>query len=140
MALTITLKPGELFVINGTLVRNGSKSGKLYIETHCRMLRETEIIREEEVDTPCKQIWMTLQIIHLSEDSTDAYTLLLSQIAEISKILPSSAPFISAIITALDGKHTHRALKEAKLLVQHESEFIADNPQMSDLFKLKGTR
>lgn len=127
MALIVQLKPDERFVINGTLIRNGSRGCKLHIETHCRILRETEIIREEEIDTPCKQIWMTLQVIHLAEDPSEAHTLLLSQVAEITKRMPSSGPFVAAIMKALDDKQTHRALKEVKLLVQHERE-LGDGP------------
>lgn len=124
MSLSITLKPGELFVINGTLIRNGGKAAKLTIETQCRMLRETEIIREDEVDTPCKQIWMTLQIIHLSDNPAEAYALLLAQIAEITALMPSSAPYIAALNNALQENHTHKALKEVKRLVQHERELM----------------
>jgi flagellar protein FlbT len=122
MALSITLKPGELFVINGTLIRNGDKAGKLFIETQCRMLRESEIIREEEVDTPCKQLWMTVQVIHLTDHPGEASTLLLSQAAEIVRLMPSAAPYIAAMNKALDEKQTHKALKEVKRLVQHERE------------------
>ncbi|GJD33607.1 flagellar biosynthesis repressor FlbT [Methylobacterium aerolatum] len=128
MSLSITLKPGELFVINGTLIRNGGKAAKLTIETQCRMLRETEIIREDEVDTPCKQVWMTLQLIHLSEPSAETQALLLSQIAEIAAMMPSAAPYVAAILAALDESHTHKALKEVKRLVQHERELAEQAP------------
>lgn len=124
MALTVVLKPNEHFVLNGTLIRNGDRSTKLHIETHCRILRESESIREEEVDTPCKQIWMTLQVIHLSEDPTEAYALLLSQVAEIGQLMPSAAPFIAAILKALDTQHTQHALRAVKQLVQHERELL----------------
>ncbi len=132
MALSITLKPNELFVINGTLIRNGGKGAKLHIETPCRMLRETEIIREDEVDTPCKQIWMTIQVIHLSDDPAQATVLLLSQIAELARLMPSSAPFIAAVMKALDEKQTHRALKEVKRLVQFEREMLDPQTDQAD--------
>ena len=127
MALTVVLKPNEHFVLNGTLIRNGDRSAKLHIETHCRILRESESIKAEDVNTPCKQIWMTLQVIHLADDPSEAYMLLLSQVAEITKRMPSSGPFVAAIMKALDDKQTHRALKEVKLLVQHERE-LCDGP------------
>ena len=124
MALFIALKPNEYFILNGTLIRNGNKSGKLYIESHCRILRESEAIKEEDADTPCKKIWMTLQVIHLAEEPGEAYAQLLLQIAAVTRSMPSSTPYISAILKALDEKHTHRALKEVKTLVQHEAELL----------------
>ena len=125
MALFIALKPKEYFIINGTLIRNGKKSGKLYIESHCRILRESESIKEENVNTPCKKIWMTLQVIHLAEEPGEAYAQLLLQIAAVTRNMPSSMPYISAILKALDEKHTHRALREVKALVQHEAELLS---------------
>src|SRR4051794_26669256 len=109
MALRITLKPNERLVINGTLIRNGSRSGEILIETACRMLRESEIIHEEEVDTPCKQIWMTMQVLHLAEDPIDAHALLFAQATELMKQMPSSAPYIAAMSKALEENQTHKA-------------------------------
>lgn len=124
MALRLTLKPNERIVVNGTLIRNGGRAGEIIIETHCRMLRESEIIREEEVDTPCKQIWMTMQVLHLADDPSEAHTLLLTQATELMKVMPSAAPFIAAMSSAIEEAHTHKAIKEVKRLVQHERDIL----------------
>lgn len=131
MTLRITLKPNERLVINGTLIRNGSRSGEILIETACRMLRESEIIREEEVDTPCKQIWMTMQVLHLAEDPAEAQTLLFTQAADLMKVMPTSASYIAAMSKALEEGHTHKALKEVKRLVQHEREILEQKQNRS---------
>ena len=122
MALRITLKPRERLIINGALIRNGDRNADILIETSCRFLRESETIHESEVDTPCKQLWMTLQMIHLSEGPEDGFNLLFAQATEILKAMPSAAPYVAEISQALDEKHTHKALKVAKRLVRHESE------------------
>ncbi|MDP4021344.1 flagellar biosynthesis repressor FlbT [Methylobacterium sp. NEAU 140] len=121
MALRITLKPRERLVINGALIRNGDRNGDILIETPCRFLRESEIIHESAVDTPCKQLWMTLQMIHLSEEPEAVFGLLFTQAAEILKAMPEAAPYVAEISRALEGKHTHKALKVVRRLVQHEA-------------------
>src|SRR6195952_6043139 len=101
MALRLTLKPNERIVVNGTLIRNGGRAGEIIIETHCRMLRESEIIREAEVETPCKQIWMTMQVLHLAEDPAEAQTLLFTQATDLMKMMPTAAPYIAAMSQAI---------------------------------------
>jgi flagellar protein FlbT len=131
MALRLTLKPNERIVVNGTLIRNGGRAGEIIIETHCRMLRESEIIREEEVDTPCKQIWMTVQVLHLADDPSEAHTLLFTQATELMKVMPSAAQYIAAMSSAIEEGHTHKAIKEVKRLVQHERELLEQNMEHS---------
>jgi len=131
MALRLTLKPNERIVVNGTLIRNGGRAGEIIIETQCRMLRESEIIREDEVDTPCKQIWMTMQVLHLADDPSEAHTLLFTQATELMKVMPSAAPYIAAMNSAIEEGHTHKAIKEIKRLVQHERELLEQNAEHS---------
>ena len=133
MALRLTLKPNERIIVNGTLIRNGNRSGEIIVETHCRMLRESEIIHEEEVDTPCKQLWMTMQVLHLAEDPTEAQILLFSQATDLIKMMPSAAPYIVAMSQAIEEQHTHKAIKEVKRLVQHERELMYQKHEHSNV-------
>lgn len=125
MPLRITLKPFERLIINGASIRNGSKSADFLVETQCRFLREGEILHESEADTPCKKLCVTLQIIHLSENASEAEDLFFRQAVEIMRMMPSSAPFMAEIQTALAEKHTHRAIKTGKQLIFHERDLLA---------------
>lgn len=125
MPLRITLKPYEAIIINGASLRNGSKSADFLIETQCKFLREGEIIRESEADTPCKKLCVTLQIIHLSDDPTETINLFFRQAVDVMKIMPSSAPFMAEIQTSLIEKQTHKALKAGRQLVYHERDLLA---------------
>jgi flagellar biosynthesis repressor protein FlbT len=133
MGLRITLKPRERLIINGALIRNGDRAADFLIETRCRFLRESEIIREEEVDTPCKQLWMTLQVLHLAEDPEELHALLFKQATDLMQAMPSAASYIAAISRALEEGLTHKALKEAKLLVQHEHEVASNRGQSAQV-------
>lgn len=122
MPLSIDLKPFERLIINGASIRNGDRRSSFLIETHCRFLRETEIIYESEVDSPCKKLWLTLQVLHLSEQPKEVEDQFYTQAVEVMRLMPSAASYIAEIKIALDENHTHKALKAAKRLVQHERE------------------
>lgn len=125
MPLRITLKPNERLIINGAAIRNGDRGCSFIVETQCRFLRESEIVLESEADTPCKKICVTLQVIHLSEDATEAETLFYGQAAQILKIMPSAAPFLLEMQRGIEEKETYAAIRAGKQLVQHEADILA---------------
>ena len=47
MPLKLSLKPGETFVVNGAVVRNGERRGILLLENRARVLREKDIMQPE---------------------------------------------------------------------------------------------
>ncbi len=57
MALTISLKPNEQAVIGGAVVSNDEdKRIRLTIKNKCvTILREKDVLKPEDVDTPCKK-------------------------------------------------------------------------------------
>lgn len=126
MPLRISLKARERLVINGAVIRNGGRVADLLIETACQFIRESEIIRESEADTPAKKLCVTLQVIHLADDPTDAKALLMAQSAEVLQIMPSAAPFLLEIQDWLAGGHTYPALRSGRHLVYHERNMMAD--------------
>lgn len=124
MPLKLTLKPFERLIINGASIQNGGRSTSFLIETHCRILREGEILPESEADTACKKLCVTLQVIHLSEDSSAAQALLIRQALELLAAAPSMAPYLCAIQAAVDEGQTHRAIKLGKELVAYERKLL----------------
>ena len=124
MPLRFTLKPHERLIINGASIRNGGRSADFLVETHCKFLRESEIIHESEADTACKRLCVTLQVIHLSDDPTAAETLFYEQATEILGAMPSAASYMTAISEALDARQTHKAIKAGKRLVGYEAALL----------------
>ena len=52
MPLKLSLKPGETFVVNGAVVRNGDRRGVLLLENQARVLREKDILHPRDATTP----------------------------------------------------------------------------------------
>ncbi|NEU15103.1 flagellar protein FlbT, partial [Methylobacterium sp. BTF04] len=110
MALRIELKPSERLIINGALIRNLDRRSAFLVETQCKFLRESEIIRECDADTPCKQLCVTLQVIYLADDPAEAENLFVLQSTAILKDLPGAAPYLLEIHDEVAAKNYHRAI------------------------------
>ncbi|MFT6676405.1 MAG: flagellar protein FlbT [Sulfitobacter sp.] len=61
MALRLTLKPNERILINGCVVRNSDRRQLLIIENHADIVREADLLSEEEARTPVKEVYYFIQ-------------------------------------------------------------------------------
>ena len=126
MPLRIIVKPQERLIINGAVLRNGgSHNITMIVETQCQFLREGELIKEQDADTPCRKLCLTLQVLHLSEDPTEVENLFFAQAVEVMRLMPSAAPILLQIQEALAAKQTYAAVKLGKQLMHHERDMLA---------------
>lgn len=68
MPLKLSLKPGETFVVNGAVVRNGERRGVLLLETQARILREKDLMSPEEATTPMARAYFAIMQMYLLGD------------------------------------------------------------------------
>ena len=72
--LMLKLAPGERFIINGTLLENGDKPGRIRVPSpDVMVLRCRDALKPSEVDTPVKQVYYAIQLLitkDLEEDDT----------------------------------------------------------------------
>ncbi len=124
MPLKLSLKPGESFVVNGAVVRNGDRRGVLLLENRARVLREKDILQPEEADTPAKAAYFAVMQMYLLGE-TDV--ILHSQAAEALETLVRSRPPgaarapVVAISAALAAGNLYGALSKCRKLVQAEA-------------------
>lgn len=67
MALKLTLKPSEKFVINGAVIANGDRRATLVLHNKASILRERDIMKPEDVDSPAKRIYFAIMSMYLDE-------------------------------------------------------------------------
>ena len=58
MALKVELKPGERFILGDSVITNDKQRTRLFVEGKAPILREKDILRPEDADTPCKKIYL----------------------------------------------------------------------------------
>ncbi|MDE1153863.1 MAG: flagellar biosynthesis repressor FlbT [Micavibrio sp.] len=126
MALIIDLKPQERIIIGNALITNDAARARLHIEGEAPILREKDIMRESEANSPCKRIYLTIQLMYLAADPKTLHDIYFDQIRDIQSAAPSTAPIFMKINDHIMNTHYYKALKEARNLIQYESELLAN--------------
>lgn len=73
MPLKLSLKPGERFVLNGAVVQNGDRRASLVLQNKASVLREKDIMQQEEATTPARRIYFPLMMMYLDEAGAAQY-------------------------------------------------------------------
>ena len=73
MALKLSLKPGERFVLNGAVVQNGDRRGVLLLQNKASVLREKDIMQAEDAITPARRIYFPVMMMYLEEANATRY-------------------------------------------------------------------
>lgn len=126
MALIIDLKPQERIIIGNALITNDANRTRLHIEGEAAILREKDIMKEAEANSPCKRIYLTIQLMYIAKDPKELHDIYFKQIHDIQNAAPSTATFFMVINDHILQGHYYKALKEARNLIAHEQELIAN--------------
>ena len=73
MALKLSLKPDERIVINGTVIANGDRRATLIVHNKASILREKDIMQEDEAVTPAKRIYFAVMLMYMEDSKIDQY-------------------------------------------------------------------
>jgi flagellar protein FlbT len=126
MALIIDLKPSERVIIGTALITNDENRTRLHIEGAAPILREKDIMREAEADTPCKKIYFMVQMMYLEPDPSLLHKPYFDQVKLIQEAAPStSIHFMKINDFILNGQY-YKALKEARHLIDYEKELLSN--------------
>lgn len=126
MALVIDLKPGEKILIGTAVITNDAQRTRLHIAGDAPILREKDVMREEDADTPCKKIYFLIQCMYMSPTPQDYHRAYFETIKEIQHTAPTTAFFFLAINEKIIEGSYYKAMREARELVKYEEELIAN--------------
>lgn len=124
MALVIDLKPGEKILIGEAVITNDSQRTRLHIAGDAPILREKDVMQEDQADTPCKRIYFLIQCMYLAAKPAEYHNKYFEMIGEIQKASPSSTIFFMQINEQIMGDNYYKAMKLAKQLIEHEQELV----------------
>lgn len=126
MALKITLKPKERFIIGGSVVSNGNNRCELYFENKVPLLREKEILGESEANTPARRIYFVIQLMYIDENHLATHHQTYWKLVnEFLAAAPSALPLIDQINDMILKSQYYSGLKKAKKLIAYEQEVIS---------------
>ena len=127
MALKLSLKPGEKFVLNGAVVQNGDRRGVLILQNRASVLREKDIMQAEEVTTPARRIYFPIMMMYLDEASAAKFygelALRISEFMSATKNPLILAECVSASRHVL-AREYYKALMAARKIVEYEEKVL----------------
>ncbi len=112
-------------IIGGAVIRNGAKATDFYVENKVAILREKDILAEQEATTPCRRLYLVIQLMYIDDGNLSNYT---GTYWELVKALvdaaPSMVPTLDRISEFLVGGNCYQALKLTQDLIDYEEELI----------------
>jgi len=124
MALVIDLKPGEKILIGKAVITNDSQRTRLHISGDTPILREKDVMKEEEADTPCKKIYLLIQCMYMAPNPKQYYGDYFKLIREVQHAAPRLSFFFLSINEKIIEGNFYKAMKEAKEIIKLEKDLI----------------
>ena len=131
MALKITLKPGEKFVVNGAVICNGERRTSLVIQNKVSILRERDILQEDQIDSAAKRIYFPIMLSYLDQDNASRYyEEFIQRMMDFMNVLESQDALSLCVAISADvmNRNYYRALVNCKKLIKFEEERLNDVP------------
>lgn len=123
MALKITLKPNERMIIGGAVVTNGDTRADFTIDNKVPLLRQKDIMSEDEANSPSRRLYFVIQLMYIDQDNVLTYhNTYWSIVQDIVKAAPSVLGLIDQISELILGNQYYQALKLTKTLIEYEQE------------------
>jgi flagellar protein FlbT len=124
MALKITLKPQEKMILGGAVISNGNSAGcQLIIENKVPILREKDILSENDANTPSQQLYFIIQLMYIDEENLAIHQKnYWGLVNEIVKAAPSTVDLIDQINEEIVSGRFYQALKLTQELIEYEQE------------------
>jgi flagellar protein FlbT len=125
MALKISLKPHERMIIGGAVVTNGDSRTRLVIENKVPLLREKDILSEQEANSPARRIYFTVQLMYVDEENLMTHhELYWNLVEELVRAAPSVITLVDQISEHILFGRYYQALKIAQQLIEYEEEIV----------------
>jgi flagellar protein FlbT len=123
MPLKIDLKPGEKFVINGAVLSVGRDGRSLLLQNEAVLLREKDIMQEEDANTPAKRIYFVIMLMYIdpanSQDYTEKYRRLAIDFVRAAP-MTDVTDLLSAIDKDVASGNFYQALRSCRKLFDIE--------------------
>ena len=124
MGLKVELKPGERIIVGDSVITNDDQRTRLVIEGDAPILREKDILTVEAADTPCKKIYLVVQLMYLARDPVPHHELYFQLVREVLAAAPSTRLHFDRINNHILTGTLYKALKETHRLIEYEKDLL----------------
>jgi flagellar protein FlbT len=127
MSLKIRLKPRERLILGGAVVQNGGGRCDLVVENNVPILREKDILREQDADSACKQIYFAIQLMYVDQKNLDEHQTNYRSLArDVANASPGTLDMIDQINENIARGRYYQALKQTQKLIEYEQAITRD--------------
>lgn len=124
MALVIDLKPGEKILIGSAVITNDSQRTRLHIAGDAAILREKDVMKEEDAQSPCERAYFLIQCMYMARNPKMYHEKYFELVQEIQHAAPKLSFFFLSINEKIMGGNYYKAMKEGRDLIKLERELI----------------
>jgi len=123
MSLKIVLKAHEKVIIGEAVLRNGGRASEFFIENTVPILRQKDILRECDAQSPAKRIYFAVQLMYIDTGERDVHMQSFFKLSdEIVEAAPSTGDFVQKMRKSVAAGKYYQALKTARALIAYEEE------------------
>ena len=129
MPLKLTLKPNEKILIGTSVIANGSAKTEFVVLNRVPVVREKDIITEEQADTVAKKLYITILSMYINPTREKDYHGIYFVLMRHMILVPVDVRAVDLMVEMsqhiLGGDH-YRALKMCRQLIKFEAEALAN--------------
>jgi len=127
MPLTINLKPRERLIVNGVVIENSGQAAKFLVHNTAALLREKDILTEEQASSPARRIYFAIQCEYLFPGKEAVFLPVIDEfLRQFAEAAPSTTVLVQQIGASVAGGQLYKALKSARQLMMREQEILND--------------
>jgi flagellar protein FlbT len=129
----VELKPGERVIVGDSVITNDDQRTRLIIDGEAPILREKDIMTVAAADTPCKKLYLIVQLMYLARDPQKHLDMYFGMTNDIVAAAPSTVARVDIMNNLILTGAFYKALKEARALVAYEQDLLVNAQRRSSL-------
>lgn len=131
MALKLSLKPGEKFVVNGAVIINGDRRTTLVLQNKASLLRQKDILPADKVDTPTKHVYFPIMLMYMDPLGFNKYheqfVLRMTEFMSVIEDQETKLHCVAISKDVMEGEF-YKALMKCKKLFEYENSRLTNVP------------
>lgn len=121
MPLKLDLKCGEKMIVNGAVLENVGPNAKILIHNLATVLREKEILTQEDAATPASRVYFSLQCAYMFDEAQEEHLKNFHRyLNDYLQACPSAEEIADVIRGHIEKGNFYKALKSSRNLIAHE--------------------
>lgn len=126
MPLNLTLKPNEVVLINGCVVRNSDRRQTIMIESKGDIVRQRDLLNDSEARTPVKEVYFFIQTALLDTDVREKLVLIIQK--KLGQLVPvfhdEMSQHIFEAASHVSHEDFYKAMRALRPLMDYEAQLF----------------